>query len=141
MENSWIRGEHFARQPEGSKALLDDCPACNAMAPLAYCGVGAATCRAGHVFNRCKLTLLPLTDPYLQKTCLDCGLEFIDEHKHPEMNVRSTSDPEKLLTRNIVNGDNTSATSSTGDLQYLYFANALFDKFDRCPFCGGYFTG
>lgn len=141
MEISWIRGEQFRRQAKASSPLLDDCPACNTMTPLAYSGVGVARCRAGHVFNRCKLTLLPLIDPYWQKTCLDCELEFVDEHKHPEMSIRSTTDPKKLLAHDLVDNDSIRVRRSTGDVHYLYLANAVFDKFNHCPFCGGYFTG
>ena len=87
------------------------------------------------------MTLLPLTDPYWQKTCLDCGLEYVDEYKYPEMRIRLTSDPRKLLTRDITETDNIRLRSPAGDVQYLHLANAIFDTFDRCPFCEGYFTG
>ena len=144
MEINLIRGENFHQQGlrvKGFEPLLDNCPACSATAPLAYNGVGTAICRAGHVFDRCKLTLLPLTDPHWQKTCLDCELEFISEHKYPEMNTRLTSDREKLINRDIVNDDKVGVRSSTGNVQWLLLANAVFDKFDKCPYCGGYYTG
>ena len=143
MEINWNRGEQLNDGILGGKRLLpllEDCPVCSPTTALAYKSLWRATCRAGHTFDRCKLTLLPIIDPSRRKTCSDCKLEFIDEYKHPEMKVRSTSDQDKLISRDTANA-NVETRPSTRSFAWLYFANRVFDTFNRCPYCDGYFTG
>ena len=144
MEINWARGQQLDNEVlgrEGFQPLLVKCPVCISTTALAYKSLWVATCRAGHNFDRCKLTLLPITDIKWRKTCSDCKLEFIDEYKHPEMKIRSTVNQDKLISKGTANGNDVEIRSSAGDAGWLHLANHVFDKFDRCPYCEGYFTG
>ena len=144
MQINWVRGQHFHDNTPGGKRLqplLDDCPVCNSSTALAYKSLWVAACPSGHTFDRCKLTLLPIMDPSRRKTCSDCMLEFIDEYKHPEMKVRTTTDQDKLINKDAANSNSVVVRSSTGEIEWLNLANHVFDEFDRCPYCQGYFTG
>ena len=130
MELCWMREQQ--KDGERSPPLLVECPVCVPKTMLAYKSIWVATCRAGHLFDRCKLTLLPITDPSWRKTCSDCKLDFIDEYKHPGLKVRSTVNQCDFI-------ENDSANSN--DVERFYFINHIFREFDRCPYCNGHYTG
>ena len=131
MAVTWDRGKRYhesSATDEHSDALVEQCPVCPSPTTLAYKSLWVAICKAGHQFDRCKLTLLPILDLTWQKTCEDCGSHFINEYKHPEMTTMSASDRDHVIGNEI-------RTRTT------YFANQLFVEFDRCPYCKGNFTG
>ena len=118
------------------------CPVCTSPSALAYNNIWAASCNAGHQFDRCKLSLLPIVDLTWQKTCADCGLQFFDEYKHPGMKIGSTTNRDHVIHSDTLDSTGSEVEpSSTGETRWTYFANHLFVEFDRCPYCEGNFTG
>lgn len=120
--------------------LLDVCPCCPSNAPLLWAADLSAQCERGHTFSRCCLTFLPILDPQWSKVCADCKREFINEHTHPELATRCG--PDRILTGvNPSVEDRTKPTASLGSKVWCHLANFIFEKFDKCPYCNGFYFG
>ena len=70
-----------------------------------------AKCFRGHLFTRCSLSHVAIQEPGISKYCSQCGRQFLD-HGKMELTDHGPS-----------------------------LAQALFDKFDVCPYCHAKFRG
>ncbi|EXJ57552.1 hypothetical protein A1O7_07900 [Cladophialophora yegresii CBS 114405] len=70
-----------------------------------------ARCNRGHQFSRCWLSFVAIQEPGISKYCSKCGRQFLD------------------LGKMEFQGDGPS------------LGQALFDRFDACPYCQGKYRG
>lgn len=103
--------------------LTDECAICKSQLRPQL----SVRCSNGHPFSRCSLTFLPIFDPKVMKVCSDCGREFINQYRHP-----AVYQPQ----------DHNSEAAGHGLLEQREgstFAQFLFDTFNICPYCEGYY--
>ena len=126
-------------QPDAERRrLVDMCPVCPDHQPLPWTGSSEATCPRKHVYSRCALTFLPILSPEWSKICIDCRREFMNERMHPELQTKPGS--EQILEGVAPPSGLNQPLSSAENGKWFHFANCLFEKFDLCPYCGGFFA-
>lgn len=66
-----------AQTTESSAMQAEICEICTAIIAFDD-NVDSAVCDAGHVFNRCKLSLLAIQEPGITKSCSWCSRQFLN---------------------------------------------------------------
>ena len=120
------------------RKLCDLCPACPSPQPLLWYGVVHTQCPVGHTYDRCALSFLPLIGAQGSKACLDCGRDFLNERTYAEMQHETPMEgiAEGALSPSIDNQPHSDLANGEASSLACY----LFEKFDVCPYCGGFFS-
>ncbi|KAL9614013.1 MAG: hypothetical protein Q9167_001493 [Letrouitia subvulpina] len=137
-----------------SFSSIDRCPICNQV--LLWDSLTGAYCPSGHLFARCALTFLPITEPGISKYCERCHREFLDQDHFFQTHQELLDPPSKRHSLDITHvSQQQSALGPCLDNEYsarqpssdhekasksVYgLAKLLFIYFSVCPFCQGFF--
>lgn len=82
---------------------------------------------------RCGITLLPILEPGISKSCETCHREFLNEATLNQI----VSDHDTDLAEHIA-ADDIGVRRLSSNLSLL---KDLYDQFDICPYCHGKYIG
>lgn len=119
----------------GSMRNQEVCTICEQEIPME--SIKWARCSGGHQFQRCAVTMLPISDPSLSKSCRICATRYLDATQVPELQL-DTYQPNSQ-TRG---GDSEEATrdkSSAVPEPRSSLVRIMLAACDTCVLCGGRF--
>ncbi|RMY41837.1 hypothetical protein D0865_12176 [Hortaea werneckii] len=119
----------------GSMRNQEVCTICGQEIPME--SIKWARCSGGHQFQRCAVTMLPISDPSLSKSCRICATRYLDATQVPELQL-DTYQPNSQ-TRG---GDSEGATrdkSSAVPEPRSSLVRIMLAACDTCVLCGGRF--
>ncbi|KAL8871130.1 MAG: hypothetical protein Q9174_002974, partial [Haloplaca sp. 1 TL-2023] len=127
-------------QDTGFYRMYDKCSICDAM--VLWKSLTEATCTLGHLFGRCALTFLAVTEPGISKYCESCNREYLNDATFPQPQEPSDNMEDDMEFMDVDYQDgaedtpanpeespiiNTSEGAATFE---TIFTKALFERFD-----------
>lgn len=119
----------------GSARNQEMCTICGQEIPMESIKWGR--CSGGHQFQRCAVTMLPISDPSLSRSCRICATRCLDTTQVPELQLESYQSDSQAR-----GGDSAEATSDKSSVvaePRSSLARIMLAACDTCVLCGGRF--